>query len=240
MILEDSLIVALDFPNLDKASKLVVSLGGAVSFYKVGMELFYGAGAEAINYLKNYRKKIFLDLKLHDIPNTVAQSVEILSALGVNMINLHAAGGQVMMREAEKAARRSEDKTGKKAPALLAVTVLTSLNQAQWEQVHGPLPLSRQAVKLAMLARESGMDGVISSPAEAAAVRAACGLDFLIVTPGIRRLDDSRNDQNRTATPRAALESGASHIVVGRPITAAAEPKEAARLILQDMREVNA
>jgi orotidine-5'-phosphate decarboxylase len=236
MIFEDSLIVALDAPNMDKASRLIVALDGTANYYKVGMELFYGAQREVIDYLKARRKKIFLDLKLHDIPNTVAKSIEVLSALEVNMINLHASGGRKMMRQAALAAERAQEKTGKKAPLLIAVTVLTSLGDDEWRELNNALSIKGQALELAKLAKDAGMDGVVASPWEAADIRKACGLDFYIVTPGIRRDGDSREDQTRFATPKMALEAGASHIVVGRPITQAPDPKEAARAILGEMR----
>jgi orotidine-5'-phosphate decarboxylase len=238
MILEDSLIVALDVPNLDKASALVVSLGKSVTYYKVGMEFFYGAGADVVKYLQSYNKKVFLDLKLHDIPNTVGRSVEVLSKLGVNMLNLHASGGRAMMRQAAWAAAQAEEATGRKAPALIAVTILTSIDEAAWRQeLHGALPVEEQALELAKLARDAGLQGVVASPVEAAGIRKACGEDFLIVTPGIRRAVDSKDDQNRVSTPQAALEAGASHIVVGRPITQAHDPAAVARDILLEMRE---
>jgi orotidine-5'-phosphate decarboxylase len=237
MIFEDSLIVALDAPNMDKASRLIVALDGTVNYYKVGMELFYGAQRSVIDYLKARRKRIFLDLKLHDIPNTVAKSIEVLSALEVDMINLHASGGREMMREAAAAANRIREKTGKKAPLLIAVTVLTSLGDQEWRELNNALSIKEQVLELAKLAKDSGMSGVVASPWEAAEIREACGRDFYIITPGVRRSIDSRNDQARFATPKTALEEGASHIVVGRPITQAIDPKEAAQAIIEDMRE---
>jgi orotidine-5'-phosphate decarboxylase len=214
-----------------------LALDGMVSYYKVGMELFYGAQKDIVDYLRARGKKVFLDLKLHDIPNTVAKSIEILAALGVNMINLHAAGGREMMRAAVLAATRSQEKSGQKAPLLLAVTVLTSHGDKEWRELNNALSIKEQSLELAKLARDAGMNGVIASPWEAADIRRTCGKDFYIITPGIRRAGDAQNDQNRFATPRMALEAGASHIVVGRPITQSVDPKEAARAILGEMRE---
>ncbi|MDR3348077.1 MAG: orotidine-5'-phosphate decarboxylase [Acidaminococcales bacterium] len=237
MIFEDRLIVALDVPNMDKASRLIVALDSTVNYYKVGMELFYGAQKDVIDYLKARRKKIFLDLKLHDIPNTVARSIEVLSALEVDMITLHAFGGREMMQEAAAAAKRIQEKTGRKAPLLLAVTVLTSLGEKQWRELNSALSIKEQVLEMAKLAKDSGMSGAVASPWEAAGIREACGRDFYIVTPGVRQSADSCNDQARFATPQMALEAGASHIVVGRPITRAIDPKGAARAIIEEMRE---
>lgn len=236
MILEDRLIVALDVPTIDKASKLVISLGETVTFYKVGMELFYGAGHEILTYLKDYRKKIFLDLKMHDIPNTVGNSVSALANLGVDMINVHASGGRNMMQRAAKAAREVEQKTGKEAPKLIAVTVLTSFEEKGWKELNNALTIPEQALELAKLAKDSGLDGVVASPQEAQAIRETCGKDFLIVTPGIRQAKDSKDDQNRIATPAEALDAGATYLVVGRPITQADDTKAAAQAIIKDMR----
>jgi orotidine-5'-phosphate decarboxylase len=240
MIAEDSLIVALDVPNMNKASKLIVELGEAVSYYKVGMELFYGAQKEIIDYLKARGKQVFLDLKLHDIPNTVASAAAVLAARGVDMINLHAFGGREMMKKAAQAVRRAGEMNGQEPPRLIAVTVLTSLGAADWRELNNALPIELQALELAKLAQDCGLDGVVASPREAAAIRNACGREFLIVTPGIRPSGGQLDDQRRTATPRAAIEAGASHLVVGRPITQAAAPKEAARAILAEMREAKA
>lgn len=236
MMLENRLIVALDVPNLDKASKLVIALGESVCYYKVGMELFYGAGNEIIKYLKDYRKKVFLDLKLHDIPNTVGSSVAVLSALGADMINVHAGGGRAMMQQAVQAAKEAAEKSSHKPPDLIAVTVLTSMDNAQWKELNSSLSIKQQVVELAKLAKDAGMNGVVASPQEATAIRQACGQDFLIVTPGIRLLSDSKDDQNRIATPDSALQAGASHLVVGRPITKADDPKAAASQIIEIMR----
>ncbi|MDR0968345.1 MAG: orotidine-5'-phosphate decarboxylase [Holosporaceae bacterium] len=236
----DSLIVALDAPNIVEAGKIVSALGESVSYYKVGMELFYGAGREAIDFLKERRKKIFLDLKLHDIPNTVGKSIEVLTGLGANMINVHASGGREMMKQAASSAKRAAEKTDGKAPAMIAVTILTSVDDAQWRELNGAVSIGEQVLTLAILAQDSGMDGVVASPMEAAAIRKACGDDFLIITPGIRRPEDCKNDQSRAATPKSAIEAGASHIVVGRPITAAGNPKEAAEKILSEIKEANA
>ena len=237
MILEERLITALDVPNLDKASKLILSLGETVSFYKVGMELFYGAGLDIISYLKSFDKKIFLDLKLHDIPNTVANSVALLTELNINMMTVHAIGGREMMKAAALSARNTAEAKNKKPPMVVAVTVLTSFDESQFKELNNKLTIKEQVVELAKLAKDAKLNGVVASPEEAEMIRAVCGKDFLIVTPGIRMQTDEKGDQRRITTPCQALQNGASHIVVGRPINKAEDPKEAARAILQNMRE---
>ncbi len=238
MSLENRLIVALDVPTVDKASKLIVALGEAVSYYKVGMELFYGSDSNIIDYLKDFRKKVFLDLKLHDIPNTVGNSVEVLTKLGVDMLNVHASGGRKMMEKAVLSAKSSQEKTGKKAPSLIAVTVLTSFDDAGWAELNNKLSIQEQVVELAKLAKDCGMDGVVASPLESNAIKKACGDDFLIVTPGIRLPEDNKDDQIRITTPKEAFQAGSTHIVVGRSITAAKDPKQAARAVLEQIMEV--
>ena len=227
------MIVALDFADMDKVQGLVTLLGDAVGHYKVGMELFYAAGGEAVRFLRAAGKEVFLDLKLHDIPNTVGRSAGVLAGLGATMLNVHAAGGLAMMKAAAEAAATC----GRPRPKVIAVTVLTSLGEDEWARLSCALPIAEQAVRLAKLAREAGLDGVVASPQEAAAIRAACGPDFLIVTPGVRPAGSAVNDQSRVATPAGALKAGASHLVVGRPVTAAPDPKAAALAILQEMGE---
>ncbi len=229
---DNRLIVALDFDDMDRVQKLVAELGDAVGHYKVGMELFYAAGGEAVRFLRAAGKEIFLDLKLHDIPNTVGRSAGVLTALGATMINVHAVGGTAMMKAAREATADSQPR-----PKLIAVTVLTSLDAAEWARLNYAVPIAQQAAHLAKLAREAGLDGVVASPREAAAIRTACGPEFLIVTPGVRPAGSAVNDQSRVATPAGALKAGASHLVVGRPITAAPDPQAAAAAILQEMRE---
>ena len=231
------MIVALDFPDLEQVGEMVERLGDTVSYYKVGMELFYGAGREAVSLLRAAGKEVFLDLKLHDIPNTVSQSVRVLTGLGATMFNVHAAGGPAMMRAAAQAASEAAIAFGRPRPKLIAVTVLTSMDATEWACLNQATPIGEQVVHLAKLAREAGLDGVVASPQEAAAIRAACGPDFLIVTPGVRPAGSAANDQSRTATPAGALKAGASHLVVGRPITAAPDPRAAAEAILREMGE---
>ena len=183
---DDRLIVALDVSTMDAMKSIVSSLGDSVSFYKVGMELFYAEGDQTVRYLQEHGKHVFLDLKLHDIPNTVAHGVSSLTCLGANLITIHGQGGPIMMKAAAEAARESAEKLGIERPKLLAITVLTSFDDESWTSIGGQLPIADQVIRLAKLAKESGMDGVVCSALEAKMIRDACGPDFLIVTPGIR------------------------------------------------------
>ena len=236
---DDRLIVALDVSTMDAMKSIVSSLGDSVSFYKVGMELFYAEGDQPVRYLQEHGKHVFLDLKLHDIPNTVAHGVSSLTRLGANLITIHGQGGPIMMKAAAEAARESAEKLGIERPKLLAITVLTSFDDESWTSIGGQLPIADQVIRLAKLAKESGMDGVVCSALEAKMIREACGPDFLIVTPGIRPSFAATNDQKRIATPSGALQDGASRLVIGRPITQAEHPQEAVRLIIEEMESVS-
>jgi orotidine-5'-phosphate decarboxylase len=232
---DERLIVALDFHKMDDVKNLVNELGDSVIFYKVGMELFYSVGTEVVHWLKSQNKKIFLDLKLHDIPNTVAGGLCSLMNLGADILNVHAAGGFTMMKTAADRLREESAKAGIVKPKLIAITVLTSINQAEW---CGALKISEQVVEFAKTAKSAGLDGVVASPQEAALIREACGKDFLIITPGIRPAGSDINDQSRISTPAAAIQNGANYLVVGRPIRAAENPKLAAENILAEIKGV--
>ncbi|SDF04743.1 orotidine-5'-phosphate decarboxylase [Sporomusa acidovorans] len=235
--IRDRLIVALDFATMAEVRQLVETLGNAVSYYKVGMQLFYGVGMECLTYLREQGKDVFLDLKMHDIPNTVAQGAASLTRLGVAMINVQASGGPAMMRAAaEKVAETAADLKIPR-PKLIAVTVLTSMNETEWASLRSASSIPEQVVHLAKLAQEAGLDGVVASPQEAERIREACGPDFAIVTPGVRPQGAALNDQSRVATPAAALQAGAHYLVIGRPITAAADPRMAALAILEEMKK---
>lgn len=236
---DDRLIVALDVSTMDDMKEIVTSLGDAVSFYKVGMELFYAEGEQTVRYLQEHNKQVFLDLKLHDIPNTVAHGVSSLTRLGANLITMHGQGGPVMMKAAVQAARETAEQLGVERAKLLAITVLTSFDDEAWTSTGGQLPISDQVIRLAKLAKECGMDGVVCSALEAKMIREACGDDFLIVTPGIRPSFATTDDQKRVATPASALQDGASRLVIGRPITQAENPREAVRLIIEEMENVS-
>lgn len=235
---DDRLIVALDVSTMQQMKDIVDTLGDAVSFYKVGMELFYAAGEDTVAYLRDCGKSVFLDLKLHDIPNTVAQGVKSLTRLGANLITIHGQGGAVMLKAAADAAREAAEELGVERPKLLAITVLTSFDDTTWSGIGGQLPIADQVRRLALLAKDAGVDGVVASPLEAKLIREACGDDFLIVTPGIRPAFAAANDQKRIATPSNALRDGASRLVIGRPITKADNPREAVRMILEEMEAV--
>jgi orotidine-5'-phosphate decarboxylase len=232
------LIVALDVAGIDQLRALVDKLGDQVVYYKVGMELFYSAGPAAIEYLRQQGKEVFLDLKLHDIPNTVAQSAKALTRLGASMFNVHASGGYSMMKAAAEAVAETAQVLKVDRPKLIAVTILTSMNDNEWKALGQTTPIAEQVVLLAKLAKEAGLDGVVASPQEAPLIRKACGSEFLIVTPGVRPAGSAINDQSRVATPSGALTAGASHLVIGRPITAAADPQAAAQAILREMEGV--
>lgn len=235
---DDRLIVALDFPTLEQAKSCVLELGDAVSYYKVGMELYYAVGSEIIRFLKSQNKQVFLDLKLQDIPNTVAHALTVLSGLGADMMNVHAVGGRKMMSEAVKAVHAAAEAAGKPAPKLIAVTILTSMDNEQFADLNYKNTIAEQVIALAKLAKEAGMDGVVASPQEASAIREACGKDFLIVTPGVRPAGASLDDQSRVATPAGAFRNGSSHIVVGRPITKAENRQAAAEAIVEEIKGV--
>lgn len=233
--MKDRLIVALDYSSDEPVKQLVTSLDDSVSYYKVGMELYYSVGESIIHYLKEQQKNIFLDLKLYDIPNTVAKGLSALTRLGANMMNVHASGGSLMMQKAVEAVADEASRLSIARPQVIAVTILTSMNQEQWCQMGHTSEISDQVVRLALLAKESGMDGVVASPQEASAIRSVCGDDFLIVTPGVRPVGAAVNDQSRIATPSSALRQGSTHLVVGRPITAAPDGQAAAKAILEEM-----
>jgi orotidine-5'-phosphate decarboxylase len=195
-------------------------------------------GAEVLTYLHGQGKSIFLDLKLHDIPNTVAEGLCSLMNLHVDMLNVHASGGYEMMKTAVKRVREKAAQDGISAPKLIAVTILTSIGGDDWKEMGFSQEIREQVIRFATLAKKAGMDGVVASPQEAAAIRKACGPDFLIVTPGIRPVGADINDQSRIATPSVALRNGATHLVVGRPIRAAKDPKAAAEAIIREMERV--
>jgi orotidine-5'-phosphate decarboxylase len=232
----DKIIVALDVPDLAAGVKLVDQLFPYVGMFKVGLEFYTAAGPAAISMVKERGGKVFADLKLHDIPNTVAGAARALVRLGVDMLNVHAAGGRAMLQAAAAAVREEASALGRPAPLLIAVTVLTSLDgEALRHEVGIEREVEEQVVRWAGLAQESGLDGVVASPREIGAIRAACGPEFVIVTPGVRPAGADRGDQRRVMTPVQALQHGASCLVIGRPITAAPDPVAAARAIAAEM-----
>lgn len=236
---DERLIAALDVPTRDDAERLVERLGTSVSYYKVGMELFYALGGDIVRWLKGEGKQVFLDLKLHDIPNTVGNGLCSLLRLRPDILNVHTAGGLRMMQTAREALHRAADEMGVPCPKLIGVTVLTSMDAQDWAGLGHTGTIADAVLRRAKLAQEAGLDGVVASPAETAEIRRTCGDDFLIVTPGIRPAGVSRDDQRRVMTPAGAMRAGASQIVVGRAIYAAEDPRAAAEGILKEMEAVS-
>ena len=224
-------IIACDFPSKEDVLNFLDKFEGKKPFVKIGMELFYGAGPEIVKEIKKRGHKIFLDLKLHDIPNTVMKAMKVLSNLDVDMCNLHASGTKAMMEAAIKGLTR-EDGT---RPILIAVTQLTSTDQESMERdLLIQEPIDKVVMHYAKNAKDAGLDGVVCSPLEAGKVHDVCGKDFLTVTPGVRFADGDIGDQKRVMTPEAAKEIGSDYIVVGRPITAAEDPVAAYNRCVQE------
>jgi orotidine-5'-phosphate decarboxylase len=234
--MRERLIVALDVDTLEQATDLVRQLAGEVGMFKIGKQLFTHAGPQAVRQIQELGGEIFLDLKFHDIPNTVAKAAIEATRLGVKMFNVHASGSLEMMQMTVKEVRRVCRQQKLRKPIMLAVTVLTSLNQDDLERVGVERKVADQVVRLALLTKEAGMDGVVASPHEVADIREACGRRFVIVTPGIRPSDGNRNDQQRVMTPQDAIRGGVDYIVVGRPIIEAKDLVSAARAIVADMQ----
>ena len=235
---DERLIAALDVSTRAAAEQLVTRLGESVSDYKVGMELFYALGGDIVTWLKEREKKVFLDLKLHDIPNTVGNGLCSLLRLRPDILNVHTAGGLRMMRTASASLHRAAEEAGVPCPKLIGVTVLTSMDAEDWTGLGHTGTIADAVLRRAQLAQEAGLDGVVASPAETAEIRRTCGADFLIVTPGIRPAGVSHDDQRRVMTPAGAIRAGASQIVVGRAIYAAEDPRAAAEAILKEMEDV--
>ncbi len=228
--MEPALIVALDIPGIEEMEKALDRLPETIEWYKVGLELFCAGGPDVLEPLKKRNKKIFLDLKLHDIPQTVANAVKTAASHGVNLMTVHAIGGRAMLEAAAGAARECDN-----PPKLVAVTTLTSLSQDDFIDLGINRTVSEQALALGELAIRSGIDGMVTSAHEAGALRAKFP-EALLVTPGIRMPDGDVGDQKRVATPAFAVEQGATHLVVGRPIMQAHDPVAVAAAILGEMK----
>jgi len=230
---------AIDTPDVARATTLAQGIGGLGLGLKLGLEFFSAAGPDGVRQVLDAARDggLFLDLKYHDIPNTVAAAVRAAGRLGPKIINVHATGGQAMMISAASAAREGAAKAGHPTPWVIAVTVLTSLETDDINRIGVAGSVTEQVVRLAALAQESGLDGVVCSAHEIAPIRQATGPDFLLVTPGIRPAGADVGDQKRVMTPREAIVAGADILVIGRPITAAPDPEAAARAILTDIQD---
>lgn len=225
-------IFALDVNGLDEIEHWSELLADKVGMFKIGKELFTSCGPESVKVVKRHGGQLFLDLKYHDIPNTVAKASIEAGRLGAQFIDMHALGGAEMMHTASVAVRKE---FGDERPKMLAITILTSSTAETLRQVGIDLPVDKMVVRLAKLAHEAGMDGVVSSPLEIGMIRQACGPDFLIVTPGVRPTFAAADDQKRIMTPSEAVKAGADFLVIGRPISKAADPALAAKMIVDEI-----
>lgn len=236
--LSERIFVALDYPDAASALAMAEKLAPLEVSYKIGMQLFYAEGVSMVRQLRQFGKTVFVDLKLHDIPNTVAGSVESLVRQGVDFLNVHTQGGPEMMRAAAESAEKTAKAAGIAKPKVIGVTLLTSLSEQELESflfVDG-VSVQEYVQHLALQAKKAGLDGVVCSAQEAEAIREACGPDFLLVTPGIRPAGSGEQDQSRVITPAQALKNGSDYLVIGRPITGANDPVSATQQILDEMR----
>ena len=231
----EKLIVALDYAYENEARELVSQLGDTVSYYKVGLELFLNTRGSIIDYLKHKDKKVFLDLKFHDIPNTVAQAAAWAASFGVDMFTLHASGGAEMMRTSVENVSDICSRMNIKMPQMVGVTILTSFDEAGIARVGYKDSIGDTVLNLAKLCQESNMRGVVCSPHEVAQIKQVCGSNFLTVCPGIRPVWAAKGDQKRITTPSDAIKMGVDYMVVGRPITKAKDPQEAAFKIVEEI-----
>lgn len=233
MNVKDRLIIALDYSNMEDAKKIVETLGDTVSFYKVGLELFLNSKGEMVDYLTEMGKKVFLDLKFHDIPNTTTMASLFAAKRNVFMFNIHATGGKQMMESVAKKVKEVNPEM-----LAIAVTILTSFSEeGVQETFRSNLNIKELALNLAKLTKEAGMDGVVCSPWEAKVIKEECGSNFKTVCPGVRPRWSAANDQERIMTPKDAILNGCDYLVVGRPITKNENPVEAAKLVLAEIEE---
>lgn len=230
------IMVALDYPDAVSAERLIDELQGIPCYIKVGMQLFYAAGPSFVEMLKERGYFVFLDLKMHDIPNTVKGGANSITKLGVDMFNVHAAGGSAMMEAALEGVDMALTGGTRRKPSVIAVTHLTSTNQSMLnEQIGIEGTVEAAVLRYAQLTKAAGLDGVVASPSEVIAIKALCGAAFQTITPGIRPIGAEVNDQSRIMTPSEALRQGTDYLVIGRPITAAIEPRAAIESIIEEM-----
>ena len=232
---KDRIIFALDVEHFSEAQQWVNLLKDHVGMFKVGKQLFTHAGPKVIDMIRKRSQNIFLDLKFHDIPTTVAKAGAEATKLNVSIFDLHALGGFEMMRKTVEASRATAKELGIPKPLILAITILTSMDEDTLNEVGIRGPILEEVGQLALLAMKAGMDGVVASPKEIGIIRQQCGEKFLIVTPGIRLPSDKKDDQKRTMSPKEAISAGASYLVIGRPIKEAKDPLEAVQRIVEDI-----
>jgi len=233
--MKNKIIVALDVDSAEEAVRWAHRLTGKVGMFKIGKQLFTAEGPDIVRRVRSEGGEVFLDLKYHDIPNTVAAAAVEAVRLGVSMFNVHASGGFEMMHKTADALRNEAKRLKIKKPMLIAVTVLTSMNEEGLRETGVNVPLTEQVINLAMLAKKAGLDGVVASPHEIEAIKEACGSEFIVVTPGVRPAFASSDDQKRIMTPAEAVKKGADYLVIGRPITRAEDPIEAVSLITKEI-----
>lgn len=229
------IICAVDTTDVTQARSLAEQLSGCVGALKLGLEFFTANGAAGVAQVASPDFPVFLDLKFHDIPNTVAKAVNATAGIDTFLMTVHSAGGAAMMKAAAEAASQNAEKTGRRRAMVVGVTVLTSLDEGDLHSIGVEGGVLAQVVRLAELAQQSGLDGVVCSPHEIEAIRRACGADFKLVVPGIRPAGSAAGDQKRVLTPKEALEKGADYLVIGRPITEAQDPGAAAKSIVESL-----
>jgi orotidine-5'-phosphate decarboxylase len=233
---QNPIIVAIDTPEVDEATTLVSSLKNSVGAIKLGLEFFTANGAAGVQKITDQHVPVFLDLKFHDIPNTVSKAIKATAGINTFMMTVHTGGGRAMLQAAIDASNEVAYVTGKERPLIVGVTVLTSLDQADLNMVGIRDNVHDQVLRLADLAQSCGLDGVVCSPYEISLIRKQCGYDFTLVVPGIRPEGSDAGDQKRIMTPREAIDKGADYLVIGRPITHAADAENAAKSIAMSLR----